>query len=58
MNGGSGGNMTLDTQVSQLVQAMATYSADHTAFNPQASANPQITDPTLLSAVSTAWHHA
>jgi Ca2+-binding RTX toxin-like protein len=54
--GGSGGSMTVDTQLSQLIQAMATYSSAHTGFDPTSSANPQITDPTVLSAVSSAWH--
>jgi hypothetical protein len=56
VTGGSSGNMTLDSQLSQLIQAMASYSANHTSFNPQSSTNAQITDPTVLSAVSSAWH--
>ncbi|MFA8329355.1 beta strand repeat-containing protein [Burkholderia ubonensis] len=55
--GGASGNATLDTQVNQLIQAMATFSENNPGFDPTSSANPSITDPTLLAAVNTAWHH-
>jgi hypothetical protein len=46
----------LDSDLQQLVGAMATYSANNPGFNPtQASQTP--TDQTLQNAVSTAWHH-
>jgi Ca2+-binding RTX toxin-like protein len=45
----------VDTQVSQLVSAMATYSAAHAGFDPtQASQMPN--DPALQSAIAAAWH--
>ena len=48
-------SLQLDTQLNQLVSAMATYSANNPGFNPeQASQMP--TDPTLQSAVAAAWH--
>ncbi|SFK06880.1 calcium-binding protein, partial [Paraburkholderia megapolitana] len=55
--GGSSGALTLDSQVNQLIQAMATFSAAHSGFDITSPANPAITDPTLLAAVSSAWHH-
>lgn len=36
--------MSVDTQITQLIQAMATYSSNYTGFEPTAIANPQITD--------------
>jgi hypothetical protein len=48
-------SLKIDTQVSQLVSAMATYSAAHAGFDPtQASQMPN--DPNLQSAVAAAWH--
>ncbi|MFM0047514.1 beta strand repeat-containing protein [Paraburkholderia sediminicola] len=55
-DGTPGGSYALDSQVSQLVQAMATFSANNPGFDPTSSANPVITDPTVLAAVNTAWH--
>ena len=47
--------LKLDTQVAQLVTAMATYSADNPGFDPtQVSQIPN--DPTLQSAVAASWH--
>jgi Ca2+-binding RTX toxin-like protein len=52
------GGLEIDSQVSQLVQAMATYSADNPSFNPTASANSQApNDSTLQAAIAAAWHH-
>ena len=49
------GGLTLDTQVAQLVQAMASYQSAHSGFNPTtASAMP--TDTTLQNAIAAAWH--
>jgi hypothetical protein len=56
VSAGSGGGMTVDTQLTQLIQAMAIYTSNHAGFDPTSTANPQITDPTELSAVSRAWH--
>jgi Ca2+-binding RTX toxin-like protein len=52
------GGLEIDSQVSQLVQAMATYSADNHGFNPTSSSNTQApNDPTLQAAIAAAWHH-
>jgi hypothetical protein len=52
------GGLEIDSQVSQLVQAMATYSADNPGFNPTASTSAQApNDPTLQAAIAAAWHH-
>jgi hypothetical protein len=46
----------LDTQIQQLVSAMATYSANNPGFNPtQASQMPN--DQGLQNAAASAWHH-
>lgn len=47
--------LVLDSRVSQLVQAMATYSADHPGFDP-ATATQMPSDPTLQTALANAWH--
>ena len=49
------GGLKLDSQVAQLVAAMATYSTAHSTFNP-ATATVMPTDTTLQSAITTAWH--
>ena len=55
LQGVTASGLTLDTQVSQLVSAMATYSSNNGGFNPvTASAMP--TDSTLQSAIAAAWH--
>jgi len=47
--------LKLDTELQQLVSAMATYSANHPGFDPtQASQMPN--DPTLQSTLASAWH--
>ncbi|WP_158816032.1 calcium-binding protein [Methylocapsa sp. S129] len=48
--------LKLDTQVGQLVTAMATYAADNSGFNPTLVSQVP-TDTTLQSAVAAAWHH-
>ena len=48
--------LILDTQVVQLVNAMATYQSAHSSFNP-ATATSMPTDTTLQNAVTAAWHH-
>ena len=49
------GGLKLDTQVAQLVQAMATYSAANPGFNPVAAiAAPN--DPTLQTQIAASWH--
>src|SRR5262249_7137911 len=45
----------LDSQISQLVSAMATYKASNPAFNPTA-ATTMPSDSTLQYAISAAWH--
>ena len=50
------GSLKLDTQLATLVQAMATYSANHSAFNPQTANTTMPTDTTLQNAITAAWH--
>jgi hypothetical protein len=50
------GGLKLDSQVSQLVQAMATYAANNPGFDPTAVAQAP-TDPNLQNAIAAAWHH-
>ncbi len=49
------GGLKLDSQVSQLVAAMATYSANNNSFNP-ATATSMPTNSTLQTAIAAAWH--
>lgn len=49
------GSLKLDTQVASLVNAMATYAAAHTGFNPQ-TATAMPTDTTLQNAIAASWH--
>ncbi len=46
----------LDTQVAQLVSAMATYSANNPGFNPT-TATTMPPDSSLQSTLAAAWHH-
>ncbi|MCI3203846.1 MULTISPECIES: calcium-binding protein [Pandoraea] len=57
ITGALGGDWVLDNQIDQLVQAMAAFSASQPGFDPASTASSVITDPTLLTVVSTAWHH-
>jgi hypothetical protein len=51
------GGLKLDSQISQLVQAMATYSANNSGFDPTASTVHSIpNDSGLQTALATAWH--
>ena len=50
------GGLILDSQVAQLVSAMATYQSAHSSFNP-ATATSMPTDTTLQNAITGAWHH-
>jgi hypothetical protein len=52
--GGSG--LRIDTEISQLATAMATYQSNNPTFNPVA-ATAMPTDLTLQSAIAAAWHH-
>ena len=47
--------LKLDTQVEQLVTAMATYSANNPTFNP-VTATQMPTDTSLQNAIASAWH--
>jgi len=48
----------IDSQVSQLVQAMATFQTNNPGFDPTASSNGVVpNDPTLQAALAAAWHH-
>jgi len=48
--------LKIDSQVSQLVQAMATYSTNNPSFNP-ATATQAPNEANLQGAISAAWHH-
>jgi hypothetical protein len=50
------GGLKLDSQVSQLVQAMAAYSANNPGFNP-ATATQAPNNLTLQTTIAAAWHH-
>ena len=51
------GGLKIDSQVSQLVQAMATYSADNSGFDPTASSIHTVpNDGGLQPAMAAAWH--
>ncbi|WP_084462338.1 calcium-binding protein [Bradyrhizobium sp. WSM1417] len=51
------GGLKIDSQISQLVQAMSTYSANNTGFDPTSSSMHALpSDSALQSAVSAAWH--
>jgi Ca2+-binding RTX toxin-like protein len=49
------GGLKLDSGIAQLVQAMATYSANNPGFNPTMVTQVP-NDPTLQSAIASAWH--
>ncbi len=46
---------TIDSQVSQLVQAMATYSTANAGFDPRTSATQVPADSSLQTAIASAW---
>ena len=46
--------LKIDSQIAQLVQAMASYSAAHTGFDPTSVAQAP-NDPTLQTAIANAW---
>jgi hypothetical protein len=50
------GGLKLDSQVAQLVSAMATFSAANPGFDPTTPGAVMPTDPTLQSALAAAWH--
>lgn len=56
VSGSTAGSMTIDSQINQLVQAMAAFSSSNPSFDPTSSSNPVISDPTVLAAVNSAWH--
>jgi len=54
---GTSDGLKLDSQISQLVQAMATYSANNAGFDPTSSSIHTIpSDASLQNAVAAAWH--
>jgi hypothetical protein len=55
VNGFAANGLELDTALSSLVSAMATYAAGHSGFNP-ATATSMPTDTTLQSAIAASWH--
>jgi hypothetical protein len=53
----SAGGLKIDSQVSQLVQAMATYSAGNAGFDPTASGVSSVpANSNLQTAIAAAWH--
>ena len=50
------GGLEIDGQVSQLVQAMATYSTNNPSFNP-VTATQAPNNSNLQGAIAAAWHH-
>lgn len=53
----SAGGLKIDSQISQLVQAMATYSAHNPGFNPASSSVHTLPgDSALQSTLAAAWH--
>jgi hypothetical protein len=51
------GDLNIDSQVSQLVQAMATYSANNSGFDPTASSVHAIpNDSGVQAAMAPPWH--
>jgi hypothetical protein len=50
------GGVKIDSQISQLVQAMATYSAYNPGFDPTEVAQAP-SDPSLQGAIASTWHH-
>jgi len=48
--------MEIDSNISQLVTAMATYQSGHPSFNPQASGTTMPTDTTLQTTITSSWH--
>jgi len=51
------GGLEIDSEISLLVQAMATYSANNSGFDPtNSSVHTLPSDTVLQSAVAAAWH--
>ncbi len=51
------GGLKIDSQISQLVQAMASYSANHPGFDPTSAGNAALpNDPALQASIAAAWH--
>ncbi|WP_316158348.1 MULTISPECIES: calcium-binding protein [unclassified Bradyrhizobium] len=51
------GGLKIDSQISQLVQAMASYSSSHAGFDPTSSSNQTAPDdPALQASIAAAWH--
>ncbi|WP_316179578.1 calcium-binding protein [Bradyrhizobium sp. SZCCHNRI1009] len=51
------GGLKIDSQISQLVQAMASYSSSHAGFDPtSAGSQAASSDPSLQASIAAAWH--
>jgi hypothetical protein len=50
------GGLKIDSQISQLVQAMATYSANNSGFDPASSGSSMPNNANVQSAIAAAWH--
>jgi len=53
----TGVKSVLDVQLNQLIQGMASYSAQNPGFDPTATANSVIHDATLIALVGSSYHH-
>lgn len=51
------GGLKLDSQVAQLVSAMASYATSHSGFNPTTTGTVMPTDTTLQNTITSSWHH-
>lgn len=50
------GGLTLDNQVSQLVQAMASFTSTHPSFDPVSTSAVMPQDQSVQNAIAAAWH--
>jgi uncharacterized repeat protein (TIGR03803 family) len=50
------GGLKIDNQLSQLVQAMASYASNNPGFDPASSGTSMPTDSSLQSTIAAAWH--
>jgi hypothetical protein len=51
------GGLKIDSQISQLVQAMATYAANNPGFDPTSSSLQTVPNEAgLQNAIAAAWH--
>ena len=51
------GGLKIDSAISNLVQAMATYQANNPGFNPQSSGTTMPADTNLQNTIAASWHN-